>query len=313
LGRSGALTLALRAVGGLPPDQRGARGQELNRVRQALEHLLAERHEALAAVELEARLRTDAVDVTLPGALVPRGVPHVISQTQREIEDVFVGLGYGIAEGPEVELAHYNFTALNTPEDHPSWSPSDTFWIDDEVCLRTQTSPVQVRAMEAQPPPVYVICPGRVYRPEADDATHSSMFQQVEGLAVDRGITLADLKGTLEHFAREIFGADRRVRLRSHFFPFTEPSVELDISCFLCGGSGCRVCKHEGWIEILGAGMVDPNVYGYVRGYDPSEVSGFAFGMGIERIAMLKYGITHVRSFYDDDLRFLEQFAGAAR
>ena len=251
--------------------------------------------------------------MTLPGDPVPRGTPHLLTQIQREIEDVFVGLGFRIAEGPEVELDYYNFTALNTPDDHPSKAESDTLWITPDVCLRTQTSPVQVRVMEQQPPPVYVICPGRVYRRDTLDPTHSPMFQQVEGLAVDRGLSLAHLKGTLEHFARALFGPDREIRLRSHFFPFTEPSVELDVSCFLCGGKGCRVCSGEGWIEILGAGMVDPNVFGFVPGYDPEVVSGWAFGMGIERVAMLKYGIPHVKSFYDNDVRFLEQFRGAVR
>jgi phenylalanyl-tRNA synthetase alpha chain len=310
LGRSSALTLALRELGALPAELRGARGQELNRVRGELERLHGQLRERLEARELDAALRAEAVDVTLPGDPVPRGTAHLLTQIQREIEDVFVGLCFRIAEGPEVELDYYNFTALNTPDDHPSKAESDTLWITPgEVCLRTQTSPVQVRVMEQQPPPVYVICPGRV----ALDPTHSPMFQQVEGLAVDRGLSLAHLKGTLEHFARALFGPEREIRLRSHYFPFTEPSVELDVSCFLCGGKGCRVCSGEGWIEILGAGMVDPNVFGFVPGYDPEVVSGWAFGMGIERVAMLKYGIPHVKSFYDNDVRFLEQFRGAVR
>ena len=313
LGRSSALTLALRELGELPAELRGARGQDLNRVRSALEDLHGRLRERLESLELDAALRTEAVDVTLPGDPVPRGTAHLLTQIQREIEDVFVGLGFRIAEGPEVELEYYNFTALNTPDDHPSKAESDTLWIAPGVCLRTQTSPVQVRVMESQPPPVYVICPGRVYRRDALDPTHSPMFQQVEGLAVDRGLSLAHLKGTLEHFARALFGPAREIRLRAHYFPFTEPSVELDVSCFLCGGKGCRVCKGEGWIEILGAGMVDPNVFGFVPGYDPEVVSGWAFGMGIERVAMLKYGIPHVKSFYDNDVRFLEQFRGAVR
>jgi phenylalanyl-tRNA synthetase alpha chain len=313
LGRSSALTLALRELGALPAELRGARGQELNRVRGELERLHTELRERLEARELDAALQAAAVDVTLPGDPVPRGTAHLLTQVQREIEDVFVGLGFRIAEGPEVELEYYNFTALNTPDDHPSRAESDTLWISDDVCLRTQTSPVQVRVMEQQPPPVFVICPGRVYRRDALDPTHSPMFQQVEGLAVDRGLSMAHLKGTLEHFARALFGPDREIRLRSHYFPFTEPSVELDVSCFLCGGKGCRVCSGEGWIEILGAGMVDPNVFGFVPGYDPEVVSGWAFGMGIERVAMLKYGIPHVKSFYDNDVRFLEQFRGAVR
>ena len=319
LGRGSALTLALRELGQLPPEVRGPRGAELNRVRLALELLHRERADAHAHVELERRLRDDAVDITLPGDPVPRGVQHLLTQTQREIEDIFLGLGFRVAEGPEVELKHYNFTALNIPDDHPSVSETDTFWIDPAVVLRVHTSPVQVRAMEAQPPPLYVICPGRTYRRDALDATHSPMFHQVEGIAVDRGLSLAHLKGTLEHMARELFGATRNVRLRTHFFPFTEPSVELDVSCFLCDGTGsqegerCRVCKGIGWIEILGAGMVDPKVFAFVDGYDPGEITGWAFGMGIERVAMLKYGISSIRNFYDNDLRFLEQFAGATR
>ena len=313
LGRSSALTLALRELGVLPAELRGARGQDLNRVRAALEKLHSELRERFETRELDAALRRESIDVTLPGDPVPRGTSHLLTQIQREIEDVFVGLGFGIAEGPEVELEYYNFTALNTPDDHPSKAESDTLWIGPDVCLRTQTSPVQVRVMESQPPPVYVICPGRVYRRDALDPTHSPMFQQVEGIAVDKGLSLAHLKGTLEHFARALFGPDREIRLRSHYFPFTEPSVELDVSCFLCGGKGCRVCSGEGWIEILGAGMIDPNVFGFVPGYDPEVVTGWAFGMGIERVAMLKYGIPHVKSFYDDDVRFLEQFRGAVR
>ncbi len=313
LGRSSALTLALRELGTLPAELRGPRGQELNRVRGVLDGLHAQLREQFETRELDAALRTESIDVTLPGDPVPRGTSHLLTQIQREIEDVFVGLGFGIAEGPEVELEYYNFTALNTPDDHPAKGESDTLWIGPEVCLRTQTSPVQVRVMESQAPPVYVICPGRVYRRDALDATHSPMFQQVEGIAVDRGLSLAHLKGTLEHFARALFGPDREIRLRSHFFPFTEPSVELDVSCFLCGGKGCRVCSGEGWIEILGAGMIDPNVFGFVPGYDPEVVTGWAFGMGIERVAMLKYGIPHVKSFYDNDVRFLEQFRGAVR
>ena len=319
LGRSSALTLELRGLGALPAELRGPRGQELNRVRIALEAAFAERHESFATAELEQRLRDDAVDVTLSGDPAPYGVPHLLSQVQREIEDIFVGLGFQVAEGPEIESKHYNFTALNTPDDHPSLSASDTFWIDESWCLRTQTSPAQVRSMEQHPPPLYVICPGRTYRRDALDATHSPMFHQIEGIAVDRGLSLGHLKGTLEHMARMLFGAEREVRLRTHFFPFTEPSVELDVSCFLCGGTGlvgserCRICKGIGWIEILGAGMVDPNVFGFVDGYDPETVSGWAFGIGLERVAMLKHGVTSIRHFYDDDLRFLRQFAGARR
>jgi phenylalanyl-tRNA synthetase alpha chain len=238
----------------------------------------------------------------------------------REVEDIFVGLGYRIAEGPEVELDYYNFTALNTPPSHPARSAHDTFWVQEQretmpeavvdadrgVLLRTHTSPVQVRVMEQQQAPVYVLCLGKVYRRDSD-ATHTPMFHQVEGLVVDEGITLADLKGTVAHFTREFFGPERSIRVRPHFFPFTEPSIEVDVDCGLCGGKGCRSCKHAGWLEIMGAGMVDPNLYGFV-GYDPEQVSGFAFGMGVERMAMLKHGIPDLRLFYDNDVRFLRQF-----
>jgi phenylalanyl-tRNA synthetase alpha chain len=309
LGRSAPLTLALRGVGALAPEERGPAGKALNDVRRSLEAALTERAAILADTELEDRLAAEAVDVTLPGRSLPQGRLHLLTAVRREIEDVFLGLGYAIAEGPEVETAYYNFTALNTPPGHPSWGDQDTLWITDTVCLRTQTSPVQVRAMEAQAPPLYAIAPGRCYRRDTPDATHSAGFLQVEGIAVDEGLTLADLKGTLEHFARALFGADRETRLRGHFFPFTEPSVELDVSCFLCDGRGCRVCKQTGWIELLGAGMIDPNVFGFVPGYDPERYSGFAFGLGIERTAMLRHGIQDIRLLYGNDMRLLEQFA----
>ena len=248
------------------------------------------------------------MDITLPGEPFPQGRLHIITQTLWEIEDIFAGLGYRIAEGPEVETDYYNFTALNTPEGHPARSSHDTFFVDgkQDVLLRTHTSPVQIRLMEKEQPPIYAIMPGRVYRRDSD-ATHTPMFHQIEGLAVDEHITVADLKGTLETFVRSIFGADRVIRLRPHFFPFTEPSVEVDVSCMICGGDGCRSCKHSGWLEILGAGMVDPNVFGFVD-YDTDRVQGFAFGIGVERIAMLKHGMTDLRMFYDNDLRFIRQF-----
>lgn len=312
LGRKADLPNILRGVAELPPEQRGAVGKRANQARRQLEAAIERRGAALEAAELERRLASDAIDVTLPGdPPQPVGRLHVLTQTRREIEDVFLGLGFSVLEGPEVESVRYNFDALNHSPTHPARGRSDTFYVADDVVLRTHTSPMQIRAMEAQPPPLYVIIPGRVYRRDSD-ATHTPQFHQVEGLAVDRGITLADLKGTLLDFSRAIFGADREVRLRPHFFPFTEPSVEVDVSCFNCArdGSPCQVCKGSGWLEILGAGMVDPNVLGHVRehGYDPEEVQGFAFGMGIERIAALKYGIPDIRTLYQNDVRVLEQF-----
>jgi phenylalanyl-tRNA synthetase alpha chain len=316
LGRKAELPNVLRGVGALAPQERGPTGKAANQARQALEGLIAERGAQLAAGELEARLETDAVDVTLPGdPPQPVGRLHLLTATRREIEDVFLGLGFKIVEGPEVETVYYNFDALNHAPTHPARGRSDTFYVADDVVLRTHTSPMQIRAMEAEPPPLYVIVPGRVYRPDSD-ATHTPQFHQIEGLAVDEDVTLADLKGTLLAFARAIFGPDRDVRLRPHFFPFTEPSVEVDVSCFNCrggflrDGSRCPVCKGTRWLEILGSGMVDPNVFGYVRehGYDPERVQGFAFGMGVERIAMLKHAVPDLRLFYDNDVRFLEQF-----
>jgi phenylalanyl-tRNA synthetase alpha chain len=316
LGRRAELPNMLRGVAQLPPEQRGPVGKAANVARKALEELIEARGAALAGAELERKLAEDRIDVTLPGApLPPAGGLHLLTQTRREIEDVFVGLGYTVAEGPEVERVYYNFDALNHDPAHPARLRTDTFYVADDVVLRTHTSPMQVRAMERQPPPIFLIVPGRVYRRDSD-ATHTPQFHQIEGLAVDEGITLADLKGTLLAFAQAIFGDERQVRLRPHFFPFTEPSVEVDVSCFNCSdgvtrdGARCPLCKGTGWIEILGAGMVDPNVFGYVRdyGYDPERIQGFAFGMGVERIAFLKHGVSDLRLFYDNDLRFLEQF-----
>jgi phenylalanyl-tRNA synthetase alpha chain len=324
LGRKAELPNLLRGVAQLPPEERGAVGKAANAARQALETAVAAREQALAASELELRLVQDRVDVTLPADPLPAtGRLHLITQTRREMEDVFIGLGFNIAEGPEVETAYYNFDALNTPVTHPSRLMTDTFYVKPvedlfdprTVLLRVHTSPVQVRAMERQAPPLYIVVPGRVYRPDSD-ATHTPQFHQLEGLAVDTDITLADLQGTLLTFARAIFGDERQVRMRPHFFPFTEPSVEVDVSCFHCKngvtaeGERCPLCKGTAWIEILGAGMVDPNVFQYVReyGYDPEKVQGFAFGMGIERIAMLKHGVPDLRLLYDNDVRFLEQF-----
>ncbi|MBN1320468.1 MAG: phenylalanine--tRNA ligase subunit alpha [Thermoleophilia bacterium] len=306
LGRKAELVLLLRTIPELPVEQRPEVGKVGNLVRKALESAVDARRAELEAQELVQGLAADQIDVTLPGRRSPVGHLHLVAQTQREIEDIFMGMGYEVVTGPEVETEYYNFEALNTPADHPARSLHDTFFVSDGVVLRTQTSPVQVRSMEKQRPPVYVIAPGKTYRRDSD-ATHTPMFHQVEGLVVDEGITLADLKGTLETFARAMFGADRKVRLRPHFFPFTEPSVEVDVSCMVCDGAGCRLCKKSGWLEILGAGMVDPNVFGFVD-YDPEIYTGFAFGVGIERVAMLKHGVNDLRLFFENDLRFLRQF-----
>jgi phenylalanyl-tRNA synthetase alpha chain len=317
LGRRAELPNLLRGVAELPPDERAQVGREANQARQALEQGIERRGAELAESELERRLAEDRLDVTLGGdPLTPLGRLHLLTQTQREIEDVFIGLGFNVAEGPEVETVYYNFDALNHPITHPARARTDTFYVTDETLLRTHTSPVQIRAMEAQPPPIYIIMPGRVYRPDSDP-THTPQFHQVEGLAVDTDITLGDLKGTLQTFARTMFGPEREIRLRPSFFPFTEPSVEVDVSCFNCRGGStadghrCPICKGTAWLEILGSGMVDPNVLAAVQqnGYDPERVQGFAFGMGIERVAMLKHGIPNLRLLYENDIRFLEQFA----
>ena len=316
LGRKAELPNLLRGVAELPPEQRGPTGKAANQARQALTQLIEQHAGELATSELEQRLVQDRVDVTLPGDPLPAvGRLHLLTATRREIEDVFIGLGFNIAEGPEVELVYYNFDALNHDVTHPARGRTDTFYVRDDVVMRTHTSPVQIRAMELQPPPIYIIVPGRVYRRDSD-ITHTPEFHQIEGLAVDTDVTLGDLQGTLLTFAKAIFGEERKVRLRPHFFPFTEPSVEVDVSCFNCidgitaDGQRCPICKGTAWIEILGAGMVDPNVFGYVRdhGYDPEKISGFAFGMGIERIAMLRHGVPDLRLLYDNDIRFLEQF-----
>jgi phenylalanyl-tRNA synthetase alpha chain len=348
LGRKAELTQILRGIGELAPEERGPVGQAANQARQALEALLERRRTELEAGELDRGLAAEGVDVTLPGSpAVPVGARNLLIRTLREIEDVFAGLGYRVMEGPEVELDYYNFTALNHPPGHPARMAQDTFYVDpatldpelrlepaptlpdevadgeplppgpEDVVLRTHTSPMQVRSMETQPPPIFIVVPGRCYRSDPFDATHSPIFHQVEGLAVSETITLADLKGTLDEFARAIFGPERRTRFRPGFFPFTEPSVEADVSCFRCGGTGelpdgsrDSICKGTGWIEILGSGMVDPNVFGFVKanGYDPERVQGFAFGMGIERIAMLKHGVPDLRKFFENDVRVLEQF-----
>jgi phenylalanyl-tRNA synthetase alpha chain len=303
LGRRSRLTEALRAAKELSVEERA----ELNRTKAALEEAVAGAREQLRARELDRALAEEQVDVTLPGDAVPRGHLHPITQIRRQVEDVFIGLGYEIFDGPEVEDTYHNFTALNTPDWHPSTSKNDTFYVDEGHVLRTHTSPGQIRFMETHEPPVYMVSLGRCYRRDTPDATHTPVFHQVEGLAVDRGITLADLKGTLMYLSRALFGADRTVRIRTSYFPFTEPSIEFDVSCFRCGGSGCQSCEYSGWLEMGGAGVVDPNVFGYV-GYDAEEVSGFAFGLGLERIAMLRHGIPDLRALWENDLRLLRQF-----
>ncbi len=308
LGKKGELTQILRGMGALPPDRRPRVGQVANEVRKVLEAAIAVRTAAVKERIKQARLLEEKIDLTLPGTKFSLGHFHPLTLVQRQIEDIFLGLGFAIVEGPEVELDYYNFEALNIPKDHPARDMQDTFFIDEEVVLRTHTSPVQVRTMErmAGRIPVKVIAPGKVYRRD-DDATHSPMFHQVEGLAIDTRITFGDLKGVLQTFAAEMFGASTRTRFRPSFFPFTEPSAEMDISCVMCGGRGCRVCSYSGWLEILGCGSVHPRVL-EMSGYNSEEVTGFAFGMGIERITMLKYGIDDLRLFFDNDLRFLEQF-----
>jgi phenylalanyl-tRNA synthetase alpha chain len=301
LGRNAALPQALRRV------RDRETGRRLNALRAALEEAVAERKAELERAELDRRLREEVVDVTLPGEGVPRGHLHLITQIRREIEDVFLGLGYEVVDGREVETVYYNFTALNFPEWHPARSPLASLFLDDDTLLRTETSPAQIHTMEERTPPVYMVSLGRVYRRDTPDATHVPIFHQVEGLAVDRGITLADLKGTLLYLMRALFGQEREVRFRTHYFPFTEPSLEPDVSCFLCDGQGCPVCRYSGWIEMGGSGMVDPNVLENV-GYDPEEVSGFAFGLGLERIAMLRHGLPDLRELWENDLRLLRQF-----
>jgi phenylalanyl-tRNA synthetase alpha chain len=307
LGRSGALTQILKSLGTLPPDERPLAGAAANEAKRELEALLDGRLGGMLETERRRQRERERPDLTLPGRRPPRGVLHPLTRVREEIVAVFMGLGFSVADGPQIETDFYNFEALNIPRDHPARDMQDTFYLSPETLLRTQTSPVQIRTMLAQKPPVRIIAPGVVYRRDAD-ITHSPMFHQVEGLAVDERITMADLKGTLELFARELFGARSKIRFRPSFFPFTEPSAEVDVVCFLCGGDGCRVCKQSGWLEILGSGMVHPQVLRNV-GYDPEAVTGWAFGMGIERIAMLKYGVDDIRLFFENDLRFLRQFA----
>lgn len=308
LGKKGEVTALLKGLGKLSPEERPKMGALVNKVREALEGYIEETKAKIEAREMEERLAAEAVDITLPGRNLRQGHLHPLTQVNELIESFFMKMGYTVAEGPEIESDYFNFECLNLPADHPARDMQDSFYITDSVLLRTHTSPVQARTLQSHEPnsPVRIIAPGKVYRWDYD-ATHSPVFHQVEGLVVDKGITFADLKGTLESFLRHIFGEQTKVRFRTSFFPFTEPSAEVDISCCMCGGKGCRVCSHTGWLEILGCGMVHPNVL-RLNGYDPDEVSGFAFGMGVERIAMLLYGIGDLRLFYEDDVRFLQQF-----
>lgn len=306
LGRKGELTAILRGLKELDPAERGRIGQLANTIKGELEKQFDEKEASLREMLEARRVAFEFVDVTLPGRRMMRGRTHILNRVTDELVGIFNGLGFQLAEGPEVELDYYNFEALNIPKDHPARDMQDTFYFSDNVVLRTHTSPVQIRTMELQGPPVRIICPGKVYRRDAD-MTHSPMFMQIEGLWVDKGVSLADLKGVLEAFVSEYFGPGSALRFRPSFFPFTEPSAEVDIRCVICGGDGCRTCSFTGWLEILGAGMVDPELYRFV-GYDPEVFSGFAFGMGIERVAMLKYGIPDIRAFYENDVRFLNQF-----
>ncbi|MCL2529080.1 MAG: phenylalanine--tRNA ligase subunit alpha [Coriobacteriia bacterium] len=319
LGKKGSLTQVLRSMGSVPQEERASLGASVNTARVQLEEALELRASELKALEQSAAIKAESVDVTLPGRSQPIGSEHLISRLTREIVEVFRGIGYRVVEGPEVETEYYNFTALNAPADHPSRSQQDTFYVHDrsgtesrvfgesEVLLRPQTSPAQVRVMENDELPIYILAPGRVYRRDTADPSHLPQFTQIEGLVVDKGISFAHLKGTLEYFCKEIFGPERKTRFRPHFFPFTEPSAEVDVSCGICGGSGCRFCGGTGWLEILGCGMVDPNVFGFVD-INPEEYSGFAFGMGVERIACLKYDVPDLRMLLEGDMRFLRQF-----
>lgn len=307
LGKKGELTAVLRGMGKLSAEERPVIGQIANEVREAIENELTVRAQEQKTAALAARLAAEKLDVTVPGTVPEIGHIHPLDRVQRDMEEIFIGMGFDIVEGPEVEYDYYNFQALNIPPDHPARDTQDTFYITDNILLRSQTSPVQARTMEKRKPPIRIISPGRVYRSDAMDATHSPLFHQMEGLVVDKNVTMGDLKGTLEMFAKKMFGEETKVRFRPHHFPFTEPSAEVDVSCFACGGKGCRLCKGEGWIEILGAGMVHPNVL-RMCGIDPDEYSGFAFGMGVERVTMLKYHIDDIRHLYENDVRFLSQF-----
>lgn len=309
MGKKGPLTEILRGMGALSAEERPLIGQVANEVRGAIEAVIEEKQAVFTRAETEARLSAETIDVSLPGRPAGRGASHPLSKVIEEIEDIFIGMGYTVAEGPEVEQDYYNFEALNLPQNHPARDMQDSFYITEDILMRTHTSPVQVRTMEKMKGqvPVKIICPGKVYRRDDDDATHSHMFTQIEGLVIDRNIRMSDLKGTLLQFVQELFGKQTQIRMRPSFFPFTEPSAEVDVTCAMCAGHGCRVCKQSGWLEILGSGMVHPRVL-EMAGYDPEEYSGFAFGLGVERVAMLKYDIEDIRHFYTNDIRFLKQF-----
>lgn len=312
LGKKGPITEVLRGMKDLSPEERPVVGSFANEIRDTLTAEIESKKITLEAAALEQALVAETIDITLPGKQIPQGNRHILTQTMQEIEDIFLGMGYQIVEGYEVESDHYNFERMNLPKDHPARDMQDTFYISEEILLRTHTSPVQARTMEKHDfskGPLRMISPGKVFRRDTDDATHSHQFHQIEGLVIDENITMADLKGTLEVLVQKMFGAERKIRLRPSYFPFTEPSVEVDVSCFKCGGAGCNVCKYTGWIEILGAGMVHPDVL-KMSGIDPERYSGFAFGLGQERVAMLRYGINDIRGFYQNDLRFLRQFKG---
>lgn len=307
LGKKGELTSILRGMGQLSPEERPIVGKIANEVRETIENAIEQAKYDIKQKEKNIRLSMETIDVTMPGKKNKLGGLHPLTKALDEIKEIFIGMGFSIAEGPEVELDYYNFEALNIPKNHPARDEQDTFYINQNVVLRTQTSPVQIRVMENKKPPIRIIAPGRVYRSDTADATHSPIFHQVEGLVIDKGITMASLKGTLDAFAKKMFGEKTRTKFRPHHFPFTEPSAEVDVSCFVCDGSGCRVCKGSGWIEILGCGMVHPDVL-RAGGIDPEVYSGFAFGLGLERIVMIKYGIDDIRLFYENDVRFLKQF-----
>ncbi len=307
LGKKGELTAVLKGMGKLSAEERPAVGQLANEVRGFIENTIETKKAEFEAAIERAKIESETIDVTMPGTKVELGKKHPLTTVLDDLKDIFIGMGFSVVEGPEVELDYYNFEALNIPKDHPARDTQDTFYINENVVLRSQTSPVQIRTMEKQKPPIRMIAPGRVYRSDAVDATHSPVFHQVEGLVIDKDITMADLKGTLEVFVKKLYGDDTRLRFRPHHFQFTEPSAEVDISCFNCGGKGCRVCKGEGWIEILGCGMVHPKVLRNC-GIDPDEYSGFAFGIGLERVAMFRYDIDDMRLVYENDMRFLKQF-----